>query len=79
MRWRRPRTSFAPRSPRLSGASRASSSAAHLTPKDAEAHRTLRKRAETYLFYLVVQREAIGLRNHDDVYERYAVPGPLPQ
>ncbi len=39
------------------------------TPSEATA-----KEAQKRLFYLVVQREAVGLRRHRDVYELYAVP-----
>jgi hypothetical protein len=40
-------------------------------------HRELRAEAEKYLWYLVVQREAMGLWNHDDVHALYRVPPPL--
>ncbi|MEN9799621.1 MAG: hypothetical protein RL653_3318 [Pseudomonadota bacterium] len=40
-------------------------------------HRELRAEAEKYLWYLVVQREAMGLCNHDDVHALYRVPPPL--
>lgn len=51
-------------------------SAADRAPRLA-AHEALRREAERYLWYLVVQREAIGLRRHDEVYEVYKVPRPL--
>jgi len=35
---------------------------------------TTQKEAQKRLWYLVVQREAIGLRRHRDVYELYGVP-----
>ncbi len=34
----------------------------------------LRAEAQKRLWYLVVQREAVGLRNHRDVYELYGIP-----
>ena len=40
-------------------------------------HRELRAEAEKYLWYLVVQREALGLWNHDDVYALYRLPPAL--
>jgi hypothetical protein len=36
----------------------------------------LRKQAQTRLWYLVVQREALGLRRHRELYELYGVPKP---
>ena len=40
-------------------------------------HEEARERAREYLFYLVVQREAIGLRNHDVIQHTYIVPPRL--
>lgn len=40
-------------------------------------HDSVRAEAQKYLWYLVVQREAMGLCNHDDVYALYRVPPPL--
>jgi len=37
----------------------------------------LRKSAARRLWFLVVHREALGLRRHDDVYEVYGVPPSL--
>lgn len=37
-------------------------------------HRELRAEAEKQQWYLIVQREAMGLRNHRDVYEIYRLP-----
>ena len=34
----------------------------------------LRKEAQKRLWYLVVQREALGLRRHRELYELYAIP-----
>jgi hypothetical protein len=34
----------------------------------------LRKEAQKRLWYLIVQREALGLRRHRDLYELYAIP-----
>ena len=44
---------------------------------DAERHEVLRRRAETYRWYLIVQREAIGLRHHGDIEDRYVIPRRL--
>ncbi|HVE83499.1 MAG TPA: hypothetical protein VND93_11650 [Myxococcales bacterium] len=46
-------------------------------PRFVERHRMLRAEAEKYRWYLVVQREAIGLTNHDDVLTQYPIPAPL--
>lgn len=40
-------------------------------------HRALRKSAARRLWFLVVHREALGLRRHDDVYDAYGVPRSL--
>jgi hypothetical protein len=45
----------------------------------AKAHQRLRRRAKLYRWYLVVQREANGLRNHGILDEVYPLPGPLSQ
>ena len=37
----------------------------------------LRQQARQYHQYLIVQREALGLRTHADVDRLYPVPGPL--
>ncbi len=42
-----------------------------------ERHEVLRKEAETWLWYLIVTREAMGLRRHEDVYAAYALPRRL--
>jgi hypothetical protein len=34
----------------------------------------LRKEAQKRLWYLIVQREALGLRRHRELYELYAIP-----
>lgn len=36
-----------------------------------------RREAARQLWNLIVQREALGLSHHDDVYEQYAVPRSL--
>ena len=41
------------------------------------AHRTLRAEAEKQRWYLVVQREAMGLSRHDDVDRLHPLPPPL--
>jgi hypothetical protein len=40
-------------------------------------HAQARAGAEKYLWYLIVQREALGLFRHDEVEERYPVPPAL--
>ena len=42
-----------------------------------EAYDTLREQARLYRWYLVVQREALGLCRHDDVDRHYPLPEPL--
>lgn len=42
-----------------------------------ERHRVLRAEAEKYRWYLTIQREAIGLTNHDDVHEQYPLPSAI--
>jgi hypothetical protein len=37
-------------------------------------HRELRAEAEKQRWYLIVQREAMGLRHHGDIYELYRLP-----
>ncbi len=37
----------------------------------------LRQQAREYIWYLMVQREAIGLRNHKGLEERYPIPPAL--
>lgn len=41
---------------------------------DGERHARLSAQAAHQLWRLIVQREAIGLWNHDDVYDSYGVP-----
>ncbi len=38
------------------------------------AHAEARKQAEQFLWYLVVQREALGLRSHTDLEQVYPIP-----
>ncbi|MGZ3459426.1 MAG: hypothetical protein ACXU86_13095 [Archangium sp.] len=40
-------------------------------------HRELRGEAEKQRWYLIVQREAMGLRHHGDVYELYRLPAAV--
>ena len=42
-----------------------------------ERHRALLAEAEQYRWYLIVQREAIGLTHHDDVFAQYPLPPPI--
>jgi hypothetical protein len=37
-------------------------------------HAELRAEADKQRWYLIVQREAMGLTRHDDIYELYRVP-----
>jgi hypothetical protein len=37
-------------------------------------HREVRAEAEKQQWYLIVQREAMGLTKHHDVYEQYKIP-----
>lgn len=43
-----------------------------------ERYEGVRERAQEYRWYLRVQREANGLRRHDDVDAAYPVPSRLP-
>jgi hypothetical protein len=40
-------------------------------------YRATRKKAQLWHWYLVVQREAMGLRNHELIADHYAVPGDI--
>ncbi|ATB27505.1 hypothetical protein [Melittangium boletus] len=40
-------------------------------------HQTLRAEAEKQRWYLIVQREAMGLYHHGDIEELYRLPNPL--
>jgi len=40
-------------------------------------HQTLRAEAEKQRWYLIVQREAMGLWHHGDIEELYRLPTPL--
>lgn len=42
-----------------------------------EQHREVRKKAQLYFWYLLVQREAVGLRNHSEVRNHYSIPAAL--
>jgi uncharacterized protein DUF6665 len=42
-----------------------------------ERHRALRAEAKRYYWYLMVQREALGFRNHSELERYYRVPPPL--
>ena len=46
--------------------------------RDLAHYRELRRRALTYRWYLEVQREALGLREHRMLDEVYAIPAALP-
>jgi hypothetical protein len=46
--------------------------------RDLAAYRDLRQQAVTYRWYLEVQREAIGLRNHQGLDEFYRIPPEQP-
>lgn len=47
------------------------------TTRDPAEHRKVRTEAEKYYWYMMIQREAIGLRNHDDLKRFYPIPPPL--
>ncbi len=51
--------------------------AARPDPRVVAEHRAVRARAELNLWYLVVQREAMGLRDHSRLREQYVIPPPL--
>jgi hypothetical protein len=40
-------------------------------------HEALRKRASRRFWFLIVHREAMGLRRHDDLYHVYQIPRSL--
>jgi hypothetical protein len=42
-----------------------------------EAYDVLREQARLYRWYLVVQREAVGMFGHDDLDRHYPLPEPL--
>ena len=42
-----------------------------------KAYKELRSRAKLYYWYLTVQREAIGIRNHDSLREQYSIPADI--
>ncbi len=46
-------------------------------PKLAGEHAAARARAKLYLWYLQVQREAIGLYDHRRLFETYAIPSAI--
>jgi hypothetical protein len=46
--------------------------------RDIAAYRDLREQAVKYRWYLEVQREAIGLRNHQGLDEFYRIPPEQP-
>jgi len=47
---------------------------AALAAADAADYEEARRQAELHLWYLVVQREAIGFRDHSRVYAMYPLP-----
>jgi hypothetical protein len=46
-------------------------------PSEVAAYRDLRREALRYRWYLEVQREALGLRQHHRLDEFYPIPAPL--
>jgi hypothetical protein len=42
-----------------------------------ERHKQLRAEAEKYRWYLIIQREAVGLSNHDDVFTQFPIPAAI--
>jgi hypothetical protein len=47
-------------------------------PGAREAYAALLEQAQLYRWYLIVQREALGLFRHEEVDRQYPLPGPLP-
>lgn len=45
--------------------------------KRASEHKALRAQAEKRLWYLLIQREAMGIRRHEEVFATYRVPEGL--
>ena len=45
--------------------------------KLAPEHQALRRQTARRLWFLIVHREAIGLRNHENLYEVYRIPRSL--
>jgi hypothetical protein len=45
--------------------------------RDLAAYRQLRERARKYRWYLEVQREALGMRQHRIVDEMFVIPEPM--
>ena len=48
-----------------------------LTEEKKEQYRKLHDQARLYYWYLMVQREAIGIRNHDALRQLYRIPDNL--
>ena len=48
-----------------------------LSEKTKESYRKLYDQAKLYYWYLVVQREAIGIRNHDSLLQHYQIPDKI--
>src|SRR3954464_8380295 len=57
--------------------SRIASLPAAARERELAAYRELRKEARTYRWYLEVQREALGMRQHGILNEFYAIPGEI--
>ena len=51
--------------------------AALATETSVAKHRALLAEAKKYYWYLVVQREALGFRNHRELERFYPIPPPL--
>lgn len=47
-------------------------------PRATADYDALRARARLYRWYLVVQREALGVVRHEDLDRHYPLPAPLP-
>jgi len=45
-------------------------------PEDVARFEVLRRQAEQYFWYLIVQREALGLRRHEGLRRHYPIPSP---
>jgi hypothetical protein len=48
----------------------------HELARAVEAYDAVREQARLYRWYLIVQREALGLFRHDEVDRHYPMPGP---
>lgn len=52
-------------------------SSLYLLEKEIEAYNSLRRNAMEQLRWLIIHREALGIRNHAHVAEQYRIPPPM--